>query len=189
MQLYYTTTTGANNEQPNPERSLGGFKSSTPVSNDDFGNLFDEISLMTMKSGRDEYRAIVLKNEFQQPARNITIKIARPEDAICSYKLAIGEMNVVNKYNQKSMENVLSPNNKPFRAKFIDMTEDAVLEVGDLEAGAEIGLWLCRHVDTEIAKQQYDDVCEQDPADPTGRRYKPVTHPQQESIDMIVDWV
>lgn len=189
MQLYYTTTTGANNEQPNPERSLGGFKSSTPVSNDDFGNLFDEISLMTMKSGRDEYRAIVLKNEFQQPARNITIKIARPEDAICSYKLAIGEMNVVNKYNQKSMENVLSPNNKPFRAKFIDMTEEAVLEVGDLNPGDEIGLWFCRHVDVDAAKQQYNDVCEPDPSDPTGRRYKPVTHPQQESIDMIVDWV
>lgn len=31
MQLYYTTTTGYNGEQPNPERSLGGFKSSTPV--------------------------------------------------------------------------------------------------------------------------------------------------------------
>lgn len=188
MQLYYTTTTGANNEQPNPERSLGGFKSSTPVSNDDFNNLFDEISLMTMKSGRDEYRAIVLKNEFQQPARNITIKITRPEDAICSYKLAIGEMNVVNKYNQKSMENVLSPNNKPFRAKFIDMTEEAVLEVGDLNPGDEIGLWFCRHVDVDAAKQQYNDVCEPDPSDPTGRRYKPVTHPQQESVDVTIDW-
>ena len=175
MQLYYTTTSGYNGEQPNPERSLGGFKSSTPVSNDDFSNIFDEISLMTMKSGRDEYRAIVLKNEFDTPCTNITVKISRQEG--------------VNKYNQKSMENVMAPTNKPFRAQFIDMTEDAVLEVGDLEAGAEIGLWLCRHVDTEIAKQQYDDVCEPDPADPTGRRYKPVTHPQQESIDMIVDWV
>ena len=27
MQLYYTTTSGYNGEQPNPERSLGGFKS------------------------------------------------------------------------------------------------------------------------------------------------------------------
>lgn len=188
MQLYYTTTTGANNEQPNPERSLGGFKSSTPVSNDDFGNLFDEISLMTMKSGRDEYRAIVLKNEFQQPARNITIKITRSEDSICSYKLAIGEMNVVNKYNQKSMENVLSPNNKPFRAKFINMTEDEVLQVGDLNPGDEIGLWFCRHVDVDTAKQQYNDVCKPDINDPTGRRYKPVTHPQQESIDVTIDW-
>ena len=189
MQLYYTTTTGYNGEQPNPERSLGGFKSSTPVANDDFSNIFDEISLMTMKSGRDEYRAIVLKNEFDTPWTNITVKISRQEGAICSYKMAVGAMNVVNKYNQKSMENVMAPTNKPFREKFIDMTEDAVLEVGDLEAGAEIGLWLCRHVDVEAAKEQYNDVCEPDPADPTGRRYKPVTHPQQESIDMIVDWV
>lgn len=189
MQLYYTTTSGYNGEQPNPERSLGGFKSSTPVSNDDFSNIFDEISLMTMKSGRDEYRAIVLKNEFDTPCTNITVKISRQEGAICSYKMAVGAMNVVNKYNQKSMENVLFPNNKPFRAQFIDMTEEAVLEVGDLNPGDEIGLWLCRHVDVDAAKQQYNDVCEPDPSDPTGRRYKPVTHPQQESIDMIVDWV
>lgn len=189
MNLYYTTTTGANNEQPNPERSLGGFKSSTPVANDDFSNIFDEISLMTMKSGRDEYRAIVIKNEFAEAVQNITIKITRPEGSICSYKLAVGAMNIVNKYNQKSMENVLSPNNKPFRAKFIDMDADAVLEVGDLNPGDEIGLWICRHVDVETAKQQYNDVCEPDPTDPTARRYKPVKHPQQESIDLVIDWV
>ena len=111
MQLYYTTTTGYNGEQPNPERSLGGFKSSTPVANDDFSNIFDEISLMTMKSGRDEYRAIVLKNEFDTPCTNITVKISRQEGAICSYKMAVGAMNVVNKYNQKSMENVMAPTN------------------------------------------------------------------------------
>lgn len=188
MQLYYTTTTGVNNEQPNPERSLGGFKSSTPVSNDDFSNLFDEISIMTMKSGRDEYRAIVLKNEFQQPVQNITVKITRPNDAICSYKMAVGEMNIVDKYGSKAMENVLSPNNKPFRAKFIDMEDGAVLSVGSLDAGEEIGLWICRHVDVDAAKSQYNDVCEPDPTDPTGRRYRPVTHLQQESIDVVIDW-
>lgn len=188
MKLYYTTTTGYNAEQPNPERSLGGFKSKTPVSNDDFSNIFDEISLMTMKSGRDEYRAIVIKNEFDEPCQNITIKISREEHAICSYKMAVGEMNIVNKYNQKSMENVIAPTNKPFRAKFIDMTDDAILEIGNLEAGGEIGLWICRHVDTDKAKEQYNLVCEPDPADPTGRRYKPVTHPMQESVNVIIDW-
>jgi hypothetical protein len=59
MNLFYTTTVGYNVDQPNPDRSLGGYKSSTMVVNDDFGNMFDELSIMTLKSGRDEYRAIV----------------------------------------------------------------------------------------------------------------------------------
>lgn len=49
MNLYYTTTVGYDSPQPNSDRSLGGYKSSTKVVNDDFGNLFDELSVMTMK--------------------------------------------------------------------------------------------------------------------------------------------
>lgn len=106
MNLFYTTMTGYNDEQANPERSLGGFKSSTPVTNDDFSNLFDEISLMTIKTNRDEYRAIVLVNQFSETVKNIVIRLRRPDDAICSYKMAITPLNGVNKYNQHYMENV-----------------------------------------------------------------------------------
>lgn len=64
MNLYYTTTAGYNEAQPNPSISLGGYKSSTLVGNDDFDNMFDEISIMSIRSGRDEYRAIIIRNDF-----------------------------------------------------------------------------------------------------------------------------
>lgn len=35
MNLYYTTASGYNEAQPNPSISLGGYKSSTLVGNDD----------------------------------------------------------------------------------------------------------------------------------------------------------
>ena len=188
MRLYYTTTIGFNNEQPNPDRSLGGFKASTPVVNDDFSNIFDEISVMTIRSDRDEYRAIMLVNEFSVTCTNVRIRIEQGDEDICSYKLAIGQLDIVNKYGQKSMENVLSQTNKPFRAQFVDMTPDAVLTVGNLKASEAIGIWVCRHVDKELAKKQYNDVCRPDPKDPTGRRYIPVDHPTQESVNMIIEW-
>lgn len=189
MNLYYTTTVGYNSEQPNPDRSLGGYKSATVVVNDDFANLFDELSIMTLKNGRDEYRAIIVRNDYAQPVANVKVKIERPEDALCTYKMAIAILNGVNKYNQRYMENVLTGNNKPFHAQFVDMDEGVELEIGRIEPGQEIGLWVCRHVDKAAAKLQYETVCEPDPSDPTGRRYRPVTHPKEESINMVFDWV
>ena len=103
--------------------------------------------------------------------------------------MAVVELNGVNKYNQRYMENVLTGNNKPFHAQFTDMNEGVVLEVGRIEPGQEIGLWVCRHVDKVAAKRQYEEICEPDPSDPTGRRYRPVTHPKEESINMVIDWV
>lgn len=188
MNLFYTTTVGYNVDQPNPDRSLGGYKSSTMVVNDDFGNMFDELSIMTLKSGRDEYRAIVLKNEFQTPADNIKVSIVRPADSVCTYKVGIGVLNGVNKYNQQYMENVSTGNNKPFHAQFVEMSEGVELDLGSLKPGEEIGLWVCRHVDKEEARKQCEEICEPDPSDPTGRMYRPVTHPKEESINLVISW-
>ena len=189
MNLYYTTTTGYDQEQPNPDRSLGGYKSSTRVVNDDFNNIFDEISIMTIRSGRDEYRAIVIKNEYTTRIDNLQVRITAPEDAICTYKLAVGEMNIVDKYRRVLMENVATINNKPFHATFVDMSEpDVVLQVGSLEPGQEIGLWVCRHVNQDEARLQYETVCEPDPNDPQGRIYREVTHPTVESINVDFTW-
>lgn len=189
MVLFYTTTVGYNVEQPNPDRSLGGYKSSTMVVNDDFGNMFDELSIMTLKSGRDEYRAIILKNEYDTVAEHVKVSISSPSDAVCTYKLGIGVLNGVNKYNQSYMEHVLTINNKPFHTQFVDMNEGVELDLGTLKPGQEIGLWVCRHVDKEAARKQYETICEPDPTDPTGRMYRPITHPKVESINLVISWL
>lgn len=186
---YYTTINGYKNEQPNSERSLGGFISSTPVSNDDFSNLFDEISITTIRNGRKEYRAIMLYNDSDFPYRNITVKMNIPEDSVCKYEIAIGEMIYTNKYGQKSMENVVSINNRPFNAEFVSIeSEDSKLDIEELNPGEEIGLWICRKIDKEKAKEQLENVCVLDTDDPNGRRYKSVDKIKEENINLIVEW-
>lgn len=188
MRLFYTTTTGPLNDQPNPERSLGGYQSSTPVANDDFSNIFDEISVMTIRSGRDEYRAIVLKNEFPEDALNVRLSMTLPEHAICSYRLALAPLDIVDENGDVSMEYLQAMNNKPFRASFIDMVPGAEVTVGDMASGAVIGIWLCRHVDKTAARQQYNDVCRPDPQDPTGRRYIGIEKETEESVNLNITW-
>lgn len=188
MYLFATVNTGYNNPQPNIDRSLGGFKSSTALANDDFSNLFDEISVTTIRSGRDEYRAIVIKNQFAEKVNRVTIKLTKPDHSMCKYRMAIGKMDGVNKYGQKFMENLAAPNNKPFMATFIDMEEGVILEVGDLEPQQEIGIWVARSVDKELAKEQYHQVAQPDPIDPQRRRYVKVNRPTEEKIDVIIEW-
>lgn len=189
MQLFYTTTTGYDNEQPNIQSSLGGYKSSTPVLNDDFDNLFGEISVMTIRSGRDEYRAMMLKNTMSVTARKIRVRVNYPDDAIATFRMAVGKVGVPNKYGFRAMENVGSVYSKPFQAQFTDMIGDAVLEVGELAPNAEVGLWVCRHIDGEKAREQYNLVCEPDPTDTTARRWRPVSKEKVETVDIVISWV
>lgn len=188
MRLFYTTTTGYLNDQPNPERSLGGYQSSSPVANDDFSNIFDEISVMTIRSGRDEYRAIVLKNEFPEKKTNVRLSMELSDHSICSYKLALAQLDIVDANGNVSMEYLQAMNNKPFRAQFVDMVPGAVVEVGNMDPGAVIGIWLCRHIDKDAARQQYNDVCKPDPLDPTGRRYIGVEKPTEELVNLNITW-
>lgn len=190
MNLYYTATQGYNEDQPNPDRSLGGYKSATLVMNDDFGNMFDEISIMAIRSGRDEYRAIIIANEFTTQISNLTVKITTTDDAICTYKLGVAALNKVDKYNRHFMENVATINTKPLHTTFVEMIPEEQLQIGNLESGAEVGLWICRHIDQEAARKQYEDVCEPDlEVDPTGRVYKEVKHPTVESINLEFSWI
>ena len=169
MNLYYTTASGYNEAQPNPSISLGGYKSSTLVGNDDFDNMFDEISIMSIRSGRDEYRAIIIRNDFVVSMTNLEVKVVADPDAICTYKLAIAPLNGIDKYRRRFMEHVLT--------------------IGNLAPEEEIGLWICRHIDKDAAKEQYENVCEPDLAvDPTGRVYKEVKHPTVESINLDFTW-
>lgn len=188
MNLYYTTVSGYNQAQPNPSSSLGGYKSSTPVVNADFGNIFDEISVMTIRNDRDEYRAIILCNEYSQEVTNVTIKVVKSEDSICTFKLATAVLNGKDKYNKPFMENVQTVNSRPFHAQFVDMTEDAVITIPTLQSGEQVGIWICRHIDQEVAKQQYNEVCEPDNSDPTGRMWKPIVYPKTESVDIVIGW-
>ena len=65
MRLYYTVSSGYNDPQSKLVNSLGGFKSSTPVPNDQDNNVFDELSLLSLVKGKTQYIGLILNNEGQ----------------------------------------------------------------------------------------------------------------------------
>ena len=91
MRLLYTVSSGYMAEQQNVSYSIGGFASSTTIPNDMFGNLFDELSVNTIRNARNEYRAIVLHNDSQEVAKGVKIWFDNPEMNVCSFKVgAVG---------------------------------------------------------------------------------------------------
>mgnify|MGYP000611111458 CR=1 FL=1 len=93
MKLLYTVSSGYMAEQQNVSYSIGGFASSTTIPNDMFGNLFDELSVNTIRNARNEYRAIVLHNDSQEVAKGVKIWFENPETNVCSFKVgAVGMM-------------------------------------------------------------------------------------------------
>lgn len=189
MQLYYTTTTGYNAIQTNPSRSLGGFKSSTLVINDDFSNLFDDVSIMTVRNARSEYRAIILRNELINQVRKVKVSIQNAPDSICKYKMAVEYLSVADKYGTKKMSNVQSSQSRPFAVQFVDMSDGVTLDIAEtLNSGQEVGIWICREIDKVRAKEQYNNVCKPDPSDPTGRRYIAVERLTEEAVNIVIDW-
>ena len=87
MKLLYTVSSGYMAEQQNVSYSIGGFASSTTIPNDMFGNLFDELSVNTIRNARNEYRAIVLHNDSQEVAKGVKIWFENPETNVCSFKV------------------------------------------------------------------------------------------------------
>lgn len=71
LRFYYTVSSGYNSPQTKVSDSLGGYKSSTPVPNDVFGNLFDEISLNLASNPHSQYVALVLKMRAQKRLKTL----------------------------------------------------------------------------------------------------------------------
>lgn len=188
MRLYYTTTTGPNEVQPNPINSIGGFKSSTPVTNDVFGNLFSDLSLYGMKTAQSEYKALILVNELPFSVSNLEFWF-QPQDIItyCDYQLAIVTLST-DKEGNPVMEK--SPNylSKPFYATFYSATsEDKVAIETTLAPSEQLGLWICRKINKATVLEDYNNIAEPDPE--RQARYKRIIKAQEELIDFNISWL
>lgn len=188
MKLYYTTTVGPNEAQPTPINSIGGYKSSTPVTNDVFGNLFSDLSLYGMKAGQAEYKAMILVNELSVPVNNLEFWFQSEEDVMyCDYQLAVVTL-ATDEEGNSVMEK--SPNylSKPFYATFYSATpEDKVSIETILAPGEQLGLWVCRKIDKATVLEDYNKVAEPDPE--RQARYKRVAKAQEEAIEFNISWL
>lgn len=185
MRLLYTVSSGYMAEQQNVSYSLGGFASSTTIPNDMFGNLFDELSVNTIRNARNEYRAIVLhNNDSQETAKDVKIWFENPETNVCSFKVgAVGMMEGAD--GSRYMGSAPNIYSRPY-VQFYEATEENPVSIGDIQPDQMIGIWVERSIDKEKALEEYNKVAERDLA--TETRYKPIQKETQEMLNMQFYW-
>jgi hypothetical protein len=145
------------------------------VKNDEFDNIFGEISSYTVaKNDQSQYIALILKNEGANKT-NINFWFVRQED--CYSKLFVSAVDLVEDANGKMyMENVSTIHSSPIYATFYECeSEETAVNLGDLLAGEAIGLWIKREILVDKAKEDMEQLTEQDPNDENRVRQKVLT--------------
>ncbi|MFW6273065.1 MAG: hypothetical protein ACOC2U_04740 [bacterium] len=183
MQLYYTTSAGENEEQLLPQTSLGGFKSSTAFRNDDFDNMFGEISTLTLKQDRDQYIALMLVNEEESDKNNIEIWIEKPEDSVCNFQIAAVDPAI--KDDIPYIERTREMFNKPVYANFVEADENSKASAGTLTSGSYLGIWVKRSLN-KSAIAENEDFYEEDPD--RNSMYREKEKQTVEKISLNISW-
>lgn len=118
MRFYYTGSSSFNLPQTDPSKSLGGYKSSTPVPNARLNELFGEISLTSKDITPSECVAIVLANDSEDTLVNVSLtaiyeSLFGQNDCDCEYEIAPVSLN-----NNQLMEVIGSRLELPYYAEF-----------------------------------------------------------------------
>jgi len=175
LKLYYTSKKGKDELQSRPDLSLGGFKSATAVPNGSVNNLFSDISLYSVVRGQNEFIALIIKNEGSVALPNLKLWFNFPANCQREVEVAAVELSV-----DGSMEGVESPYNQPYHATFHKANgEENKVELGDLDADEELGLWFKGIVDKEAIKERYSDEKLYEDGNPKE---------EDEDIEIIFEW-
>jgi hypothetical protein len=189
MKFYYTIKSGHDDKQTNPLASLGGFKSSIGVPNDEFSNIFPGISPKTIKDfsdGNYHYIALMLINETGGDTTNLRFHFDYGSDPVDSiYEIGV-TTTVVDSDGNPTMEEVEKITQRPFSVENF-YTADGVLNevsLGDLNDGLALAIWLRRSIDKDSITQQYEDSIVSNP-DGTCTQNE---LPKFDRINLVLNW-
>jgi len=183
MRLFYTITSGVDQIQPKPSNSLGGFRSSSPVPNGTFSNLFGEISKLTVQRGdRPQYIGLILRNETGAAVTNVEIWFDYPEGAYSTFRIAAVALTA-----NGQMEDVPNSYSKPLNATFFEANGSAnLVGVGDIAQDGQLGIWIERTLDIDLIRQTQANIYEPTAEDP--RRFQPIELDKVEDIKINIKW-
>lgn len=165
IKLYYTTTAGENELQSRFDKSLGGYKSSSLVLNDDFDNFFGDISNYTIQnSDKSNYIGIIIKNEGVDKT-DINIWFEYPSDSYSVIELAAVDL-TTDSDGFKYMENIPTISSTPVYADFYEADGEVnKLNIGGLLSDEAVGIWLKRTIDRDVVDVDREDQIITDPED------------------------
>lgn len=79
MRLFYSGAKTLNSENFSPEKSLGGFISSTQIPNGKVESIFSNFSNMSINSGVYETKGLFIKNTFPYTVKNLLVYCVYPD--------------------------------------------------------------------------------------------------------------
>lgn len=187
MRLYYTVASEPEAVQTKPSISLGGFKSSSPVPNSNFGSLFGDISMYTVKNANgNKYIGLVLKNDTTNAVKDILLWFVFPTKCYSKFRLAAVDM-VADSEGSLLMEHIPDNTSKPLYATFVEA--DGVgheANIGDLAAGEILGIWFERELLLDVIKEDQNAIFEKTPSDPY--LYQEIELGKEDNISIGISW-
>lgn len=186
LRFYYTTSEGQDAIQDRPYLSVGGFKARNLVPNEEVGNLFNEITPITIKENRYQYIGLILKNESLDDYVDIHLGAEYPENCYSAIQVAVVDL-ATDSEDYKYMERVDNMYSRPYVGDFtdIEITEEVPdgVNIGDLAAGEMVGIWFRRQLDlTAIQTGQIPYEVDVLP------RYKKRVMPTEDEISLIMKY-
>ena len=154
MIFYYTGAASLDASQNLEYLSLGGFKSNTPIPNSKETSIFDEISFLGLKEGRDSTLCIMLKNETENSKNNILFWLEYPSDSECEYEVAFVLPNSLGQ-----VELIESQFATPYNASFVScLGEINKINIGNLEKNEIIALWIKRKIKNDLNNYSIESI-------------------------------
>jgi hypothetical protein len=186
MNIYYTTSAGEDQHQPKTSASLGGYKAQNTVKNDDFDNVFSEISAYTINQNKDQYIALVIKNDLPATKSNVQVWIEDVSDnPYCKYEVSAIQMSADSE-GVDAMERTRDIFSRPYYADFQELNADSKGVIGTMAVGAKIGIWIKRSLVMENINNEEVNLYVTSPDNPN--RVTSTNIEKQEKFKFHVSW-
>lgn len=184
MILLYTGADSPDVPQINPEKSLGGFISSSPVPNGRLSNLFSSISKGTIQKDQKDIRLIALKNTTGVTVNNVDVYTNVTGGSIILWIAAVSP--ALNSCSQTVFEQLIDGSSLPYQA--VVALHEGVgnkINIGSMIANAIIGIWIYRLVDqSKFPLLNTNALSCQDMA----TALLAEINPKEEEVQLIIDW-
>jgi len=182
MILTYSGASAFNAVQNNPDLSLGGWMSSSPVPNNLLDNLFSSVSSNAQNNQLAEIKGIFLKNETNADISNLYIYVLQDADSVVSF-----DFSAVAVSNGQSMEKIPSVRATPYYANFFQANgqSNQQLLTPTLVAGGVIGLWIRRTALLPLTMPEVVDLT--NPSDPFNVWYNKLQE-KIETPEIVLSW-
>lgn len=185
MKLYYSGASAFWNPQNKALLSLGGWVSNTPIPNSISGNIFGDVSSMSIEKKLSEYRLIVLKNELATNVIDILLHFVYPVTyPFVKYLVSIVQPSGGSdgEYYFEKLDSVYSSPLYITEWYEADGPLNAI-NIGNLAVGGFLGIWIKREFLAAVDSYFTDDFLITNYKNGT-----PVVIPNTDITNLKLDW-